>query len=191
MKSLLLHTAGISALSVLLAGAAHAQPVQLVPGGSEIGFTTRQMGVPVEGRFERFTAQVSLDPKRPQDGTIRLAIDTGSARFGAPETDAEAKKPVWLNVAAFPQAVFQSSAIKAAGTSRFEVLGKLTIKGLARDVTVPVQLVQTAGTSTASGAFTIKRLEFKVGEAEWSDTSLVADDVQVRFKLALSGMGAL
>jgi polyisoprenoid-binding protein YceI len=98
---------------------------------------------------------------------------------------------VWLNVAAFPQAVFQSSAIKAAGAGRFDVAGKLTIKGLARDVTVPVQLAQAGGTGTASGGFTLKRLEFKVGDGEWSDTSLVADDVQVRFKLVLSGMVAM
>jgi polyisoprenoid-binding protein YceI len=87
--------------------------------------------------------------------------------------------------------VFQSSAIKAVGAGRFDVAGKLTIKGLARDVTVPVQLAQAAGTSTASGGFTLKRLEFKVGDGEWSDTSLVADDVQVRFKLVLSGMVAM
>ena len=178
-------------LGMLLAGPAPAQPLQLIAAQSEIAFTTRQMGVPVEGRFERFTAQVSIDPKRPEQGSVRFAIDTGSARFGAAETEAEVKKPVWLNVAAFPQAVFQSSAIKAVGAGRFDVAGKLTIKGLAREVTVPVQLAQAGGSGTAGGAFTLKRLEFKVGEGEWSDTSLVADDVQVRFKLALNGMVAL
>jgi hypothetical protein len=35
----------------------------------------------------------------------------------------------------------------------------------------------------------IKRLAFKIGENEWADTSMVADDVQVKFKLALSGLG--
>ena len=56
---------------------------------------------------------------------------------------------------------------------------------------VPVQLAQAGGTSTASGSFTIKRLEFKIGDGEWSDTSIVADDVQVSFKLALTGMAAM
>ena len=39
--------------------------------------------------------------------------------------------------------------------------------------------------------FTIKRLEFKIGEGEWADTSMVADEVQVKFKLALTGLGPL
>jgi polyisoprenoid-binding protein YceI len=167
------------------------QPAQLVAAGSEIAFTTRQMGVPVEGKFGRFTAQIALDPKKPETGSVSFAIDTGSARFGSAELDAEVPKATWLNVARFPQATFASSAIKAAGPGRFDVTGKLTIKGAVRDVVVPVQVSQSGATSTATGAFTIKRLEFKVGDGEWADTSMLANDVQVRFKLQLSGLPPL
>ena len=165
-------------------------PAQLVAAGSEIAFVTRQMGVPVEGRFGKFSAQIALDPKKPETGSVAFTIDTGSARFGAAETDAEVGKPEWLAVGKFPQASFRSSGIKAAGAGKFEVAGKLSIKGQVRDIVVPVQVVQAGAGSTASGSFTIKRLEFKVGEGDWSDTSMVANDVQVRFKLALTGLGA-
>jgi polyisoprenoid-binding protein YceI len=167
----------------------------LQPAASEIVFTTRQMGVPVEGKFGKFTAQIALDPKKPEAGSVAFAIDTGSARFGAPEIDAEVPKPTWLNVPKFPQASFQSSSIKATGPGKFDVAGKLAIKGAARDVVVPVQVVQTGSgatrTSTATGSFTIKRLDFKVGEAEWADTSMLANDVVVRFKLVLTGLPPL
>ena len=175
--------------------AAQPKPALLVSAGSEIGFTTKQMGVPVDGKFSVFTAQVVLDPKKPETGSVSFSIDTGSARFGSAELDAEVPKPTWLNVALFPKATFQSGTIKAAGPGRFEVAGKLSIKGSVRDITVPVQMTQSgagaAATSTASGTFSIKRLEFKVGEAEWADTSLLANDVQVRFKLVLSGLAPL
>ena len=167
------------------------KPAQLVAAGSEIGFTTRQMGVPVDGKFGKFSAQIALDPRKPETGSVAFTIDTGSARFGSAELDAEVPKPTWLNVPKFPQASFQSSAIKAAGPGKFEVVGKLSIKGAVRDIVVPVQLTQAGASSTATGAFVIKRLEFKVGEAEWADTSLLANDVQVRFKLALAGLAPL
>lgn len=170
---------------------AQPKPAQLVASGSEIAFTTRQMGVPVDGKFGKFAAQITLDPKKPETGSVAFSIDTGSARFGSAELDAEVPKPTWLNVATFPQATFQSSAIKAAGPGRFDVSGKLTIKGAVRDVVVPVQVTQAGAQSTASGAFTIKRLEFKVGEAEWADTSMLANDIQVRFKLVLTGLAPL
>ncbi len=174
---------------------AQPKPAVLQPAGSEIAFTTKQMGVPVEGKFGKFSAQIALDPKKPETGSVAFTIDTGSARFGSAELDAEVPKAAWLNVSKFPQASFQSSAIKAAGPGRFDVAGKLTIKGNVRDIVVPVQLTQAGAgpttTSTASGSFTIKRLEFKVGEGEWTDTSMLSNDIQIRFKLLLTGLPPL
>ena len=174
--------------AVLQPALAQPKPAQLATAGSEIAFTTKQMGVPVDGKFGKFSAQIALDPKKPETGSVAFSIDTGSARFGSAELDAEVPKPTWLNVPRFPQASFQSVAIKGLGAGKFEVAGKLSIKGLVRDITVPVQLTQTGPNSTASGVFTLKRLDFKVGEGEWTDTSMLANDVQVRFKLALTGV---
>jgi hypothetical protein len=56
---------------------------------------------------------------------------------------------------------------------------------------VPVSVVQAGANSTATGTFTIQRLAFKVGEGEWADTQIVANDVAVRFKLALTGLPPL
>ena len=191
-RALFALTFGVALLAALCQPVqAQPKPAQLVAAGSEIGFTTKQMGVPVDGKFGKFSAQIALDPKKPETGSVAFAIDTGSARFGSAELDAEVPKTTWLNVPKFPQATFQSSAVKAAGPGKFEVAGKLSIKGSVRDVVVPVAVTQSAGTSTASGAFTIKRLDFKVGEAEWADTSMLANDIQVRFKLVLTGLAPL
>ena len=168
-------------LSLASAGAIAERPWALQPAGSEIVFTTRQMGVPVEGRFMRFTAQVQLDPQRPESGSVLLAIDTASARFGAPELDVEVPKPAWLHAAAFPQATFRSTRIAAGAAGRLDVHGTLAIKGRSREVVVPVQLAGTV----ASGSFTLRRRDFNVGEGEWSDVSLLADEVVVRFRFTL------
>ena len=173
--------------------AAHPAVAQqkLVPAQSEVQFTARQMGVPLEGHFKKFDAQVSFDPAKLATSKIVFTVDTGSATMGSRETDAELPKATWFNVPQFPQATFQSSAIKALGAGKFEVTGKLSIKGMARDVVVPVTLVQNGATTMATGALPLKRLAFKIGENEWADTSMVADDVQVKFQLALTGVGKL
>ena len=175
------------ALSVLPAQAQQT----LVPSHSEIAFTSKQMGVPVEGRFRNFTAQVAFDPKKPETAKIGFSIDLASVSFGAAESEAEVAKPDWFNTTKFPQATFQSSAVKASGAGRFEMAGKLAIKGASRDVVVPVALSQSGGTTTATGAFALQRLDFGIGDGDWRDTSIVANEVQVRFKLTLSGVPAL
>ena len=81
--------------------------------------------------------------------------------------------------------------MKSTGAGKYEVVGKLIIKGLSQDIVVPVSLTQTGGLTTAVGAFALKRLGFKIGDNEWSDTSMVADDVQVKFKFVLTGVAKL
>jgi polyisoprenoid-binding protein YceI len=186
MKRLVL----LAACTVAAAMQAHAQQ-QLVPGRSEITFVSRQMGVPVEGRFRRFDAQLAFDPKKPEAAKIAIAIDLSSVALGTAETEAELAKPEWFGSKQFPKATFESTSVTALGGGRFDVAGKLAIKGTARDVVVPVALAQSGANTTAQGAFVIKRQDFRIGDGEWNDTSLVANDVQVKFKLTLAGVPAL
>ena len=47
---------------------AQPKPAQLVAAQSELSFTSKQMGVPVDGKFKRFDALLSFDPKKPETG---------------------------------------------------------------------------------------------------------------------------
>jgi len=158
---------------------------------SELVFGAQQMGVPFEGRFKRFDAQLSFDPKKPEAGHVAFTVDLTSVSLGDPSFDAELIKPDWFDTKKQSSASFQSSALKALGGGRFEVSGKLNIKGQARDLVVPLTIAQAAGVSTATGSFVIKRLEFKIGDGDWADTSMVANDVRVKFKLAFKGIAPL
>lgn len=178
-------------IALLAAAAVPASAQQLVPAGSEITFTSKQMGVPVDGRFKTFGAQIAFDPKKPEAAKIALTIDLGSVALGVAETEAEIAKPDWFDTKKFPQASFQSASVKSTGPGKYEVAGKLTIKGASQNVVVPVTLAQAGAATTASGSFTIKRLDFRIGDGDWKDTSMVANDVQVRFKLSLTGVAPL
>jgi polyisoprenoid-binding protein YceI len=183
-------------MGVVLAAASGVASAQqaLVPAQSELSFVSRQMGVPVEGRFRQFDAQMVFDPAQPARSKVSFRVDIASISMGSREVDVELPKPVWFNTARFPQALFESTSVKGLGGGKFEVAGRLTVKGVGSEVVVPVTLAQPNGPSGltwATGSFPIKRLTFKIGENEWADTSMVADDVQVRFKLALQGVAKL
>jgi polyisoprenoid-binding protein YceI len=180
----------VALAALLLQSPAQAQQ-KLLPAQSEIGFVSRQMGSPVEGRFRSFGAQVALDPKQLAAAKIVLTVDLASATLGSTETETELRQPGWFDVKKFPQASFTSSAVKSAGPGRIEVVGTFSLKGRSRPLTVLVALAQSGPTTIASGAFTIRRLDFQVGDGDWSDTDLIANDVQVKFKLALTGVAAL
>ena len=153
----------------LAAGVAQTPAQTVNSAASELVFVTRQMGVPVEGRFQRWSAQVALDPRKPEAGQVVLRIQMDSVAFAAPEVTAEAQRAVWLDTARFPQAEFRSSGIRPAGGGRYEMAGRLTLKGESHDMVVPVTLTQDGARGTASGSFVVKRNDFRIGEGEWTD----------------------
>lgn len=163
----------------------------LLPAQSSIEFTAKQLGVPLQGHFKKFAAQVAFDTAKPETSKIHFSIDTGSATMGSAETDSNLLGADWFNIAKFPKATFDSTAVKALGAGKYQVDGTLTIKGNTQPVSVPVQLTQSGATTTAAGSLPLHRLAFKIGDGDWADTSIVADDVSVQFKLTLTGVGKL
>ena len=191
MKHLFKTTAVAAALGVAAISNQALADQALVPAQSAVNFEAKQMGVPLKGHFKKFDAKIAFDAAKPEASKIHFSIDTGSATMGAKETDAELPKADWFNVAKFPQATFDSSAVKALGGGKFQVDGTLTVKGNAQKVSLPVTLTQSGATTTATGTLPLKRLTFKIGDGDWKDTSMVADEVTVQFKLALTGVGKI
>jgi polyisoprenoid-binding protein YceI len=161
----------------------------LIPDKSELVYVTSTMGADVEGSFGRFEAQIDLEPDKLQSSSVTFAVDTSSVSFPAPDVQKELLKSDWLDSGRFPKAEFHSSRITRMNDGRYEITGTLTIKGHAHEIVFPTKLTRSGTTTFASGALTIKRLDYGVGLGEWGDTSLVADAVQIKFKLALSGFG--
>ena len=150
---------------------------------SSVIAVSKQMGVPVEGKFRRFSAQVSFDPAKPADGRASIEIDIASFDLGDADFNRETTKKEWFDAAKHPKATFVTTAIKPAGAGKFEAAGKLAIKGITRDVVAPVSFKAEGGQQVFEGVLPIKRLAFNIGEGEWKDTSTVADDVQIRFRI--------
>jgi polyisoprenoid-binding protein YceI len=169
----------------LLAAAAHAEGV--VTDKSEIAFTVKQMGVKFDGRFRKWSADILFRPQALAQSRAQIDVDLGSVDLASEDSEAEARGRTWFDVARFPVAHFVSSAIRDVGGGRYEVAGRLTMKGMTRDCVVPIVVkADPQGQRIAEGTFSLKRLDYKVGEGEWADPSVVDNDVLVRVRMVLA-----
>lgn len=171
-------------LLTVAAGAANALeygPLQAAK--SSVTFTSKQMGVPVDGRFRKFTADIRFDPATPAAASAKIDIDLASIDAGSQEADEEVVGKPWFNAKSFPTASFVSSGVRVLGGDRYEALGRITIKGRTQDAVLPFSVKQDAGGATFDGTFTLKRLDFAIGEGAWADVGTVANEVQIRFRL--------
>lgn len=171
--------------AAVLATPALAQPVAY--DKSEIRFVSKQMGVEVEGRFRRWKATVDFRPGDPAQSRADFDIELASIDLASEESEAEVRRADWFDTARFPSATFRSTSVRAMGGDRYEVTGKLAMKGVTRDVVVPVEVRRdAAGNAVAEARFAVKRLPYRIGDGPWSDPSAVADDVTVRARIVLA-----
>lgn len=154
---------------------------------SSIQFTYKQMGVAVDGRFKRFSSQISFDPAKPAAARAVFEVELASVDTGAAEGDEEVAGKAWFNTRAFPTARFASGSVKALGGNRYEVAGQLSIKGRTQDVVVPATFTAQGNSGVFDGSFTIRRADFAIGEGSWAKFDVVANDVQIRFRISAIG----
>ncbi|EJM98259.1 YceI family protein [Herbaspirillum sp. YR522] len=175
------------AVALTLAGAAHAAPLKVDATKSAVSATFKQLNVPVEAKFKKFTATLDFDPAKPAEGRASVDIDVTSFDLGDAEYNKEVQKKEWFNGAQFPKATFVTSSIKpsagAAAGTRFDVAGKLTIKGKSTDVSFPLAVKKEGAGQVFDGTLPIKRLTYNIGEGEWKDTGMVADEVSIKFHI--------
>ena len=172
------------ALLALLTGTAHAVEFNtLRPEQSRMAFVYKQMNVPVEGSFKRFSGQLSFDPAKPTLAKAALEIDLASIDVGYAEGNDEVAGKLWFNTKRFPVARFVSASVKPLGSNRFEVAGKMSIKGRTLDASTPTTFRQEGANAVFEGSFVLKRADYGIGEGMWADFGTVANEVQIKFRL--------
>lgn len=173
-------------LLVTLATALPARAIefnQLQVNKSALSFVSKQMNVPVEGQFRSFRGKLSFDPAKPGNASAEIDIDLASIDAGSKDANDEVVGKAWFNTKAFPTAKFASTSVKALGGNRFEVAGKMTIKGRTQDLTAPITLRQDGGNAVFEGSLVLKRADYAIGDGIWADFGTVANEVQVKFRL--------
>ncbi|MDR9837907.1 YceI family protein [Herbaspirillum huttiense] len=162
---------------------AQAAPLKVDAAKSSVTATFKQLNVPVDAKFKKFNAAIDFDAAKPEQGKASVEIDVTSFDLGEAEYNKEVLKKEWFNAAQFPKASFVASSIKAAGAGKYDVAGKLTIKGKSTDVSFPLTVKKDGAAQVFDGALPIKRLTYNVGEGEWKDTGMVADEVTIKFHI--------
>jgi polyisoprenoid-binding protein YceI len=152
---------------------------------SHVTFVSKQMSVPVEGVFKKFNAQIQINPALAEKGKANIEIDLTSIDVGSMEANDEVKDKNWFNVTEFPKAKFNSAAVKPLGGGNFEAHGKITIKGKTVDVRSTFTMKEDKEGLNIDGAFPLNRLDFGIGSGLWSDTAVVANEVQIKFHFLL------
>jgi polyisoprenoid-binding protein YceI len=176
---------------VSVARAADPAPVAhytLDPAKSALEYQFVQAGAQNKGKFTRYAVTVDFSADNLASSKLDVVVEMISLDTGDKERDETLKSTDMFSVAKFPQAHFTSTQISRTA-SGYDAAGKLTLRGVTRDVHVPFSFrtadEQGKPAGYLSGKTTLKRLDFGVGQGDWKSTEWVGNDVSVSYSLRL------
>jgi polyisoprenoid-binding protein YceI len=150
---------------------------------SWVSFTGIQTGKEFTGRFSTYDAMIDFDPDNLSTAKIEVGIDMSSAKTGDKQRDDALPSKDWFSASSFPMARFSASDVASTGSGVFEARGKLTIRDVTRDLTLPFRLSIDGSRATADGAVTLVRTDFGVGQGEFATGEWVGLEVLVSFHI--------
>ena len=158
---------------------------QSLGGESALSFSIVFEGSQATGNFRHFAVHSDFDPNEIEGSWLQVEVDTRSASMDSEEIDAGMAAPEWFDSQQFPQAVFASAKIQRSGPDDFVAEGDLSIKGVSRRVSVPFRWSLEGEHSVISGRVALSRLDFGIGSGEWQDESVIANEVEVEYRVVL------
>jgi polyisoprenoid-binding protein YceI len=156
-------SAVVTALLVALiaAGPARADVVRLRidPADSALTFHATSRIVNADGRFHRFGGTVSVDPRDPTTARVSVTVDAASIDTANAKRDNHLRSADFFWTERYPTIVFDSvgATRDAAGVA---VLGRLTVRGVTRDIRVPATVELSPEGFVARGQFDLKRSDY-------------------------------
>ena len=110
------------------------------PGHTAAEFSARHMMVThVRGHFKDVHGTLNFDPKRPAGSSVEVVIDARKIWTGEPARDEHLRGADSLDVEKFPEISFSGNQVIIVGEVDYQVPGNLTIRGVARPVTLEVR----------------------------------------------------
>ncbi|MEM8950411.1 MAG: cytochrome b/b6 domain-containing protein [Pseudomonadota bacterium] len=161
--------------------------------GSALGFVALQQGSEVLGGFDNFDATIIFDPDDLESSRIDVDIDVTSINTGQDSRDQTLNSASFFETATWPSAAFKSGKITATGEGQYEAAGTLTIRDVTKDVVLAFTLDIQAdpadssrSLADANGELPILRLDYGVGQGDWTSTTTVADEVVITIDIKAS-----
>ena len=153
------------------------------PGASRLTFASSVSGQAFTGSFRRWDAVIHFDPRDLAHSDVAATIDLASAASGSPDRDTQLPDQDWFWTSHFPRATFVAHGFRPAGPGRYLAAGVLTIRGVAKPLTLPFSLAITGASAKMSAQVVLDRLAFGVGQGQWKATDSVPAGVTVHIDL--------
>jgi len=142
--------------------------------GSAIRFTVKNLGFNVRGSFTGLRGSIIFDPQDLSRAVFDVSIDAASINTDNSMRDDHLRSDDYFDVHNYPRIRIQSSSVSASGGKGNYVLsGKLTIRNITRDISIPFSATPSGDGYLFTGEFRINRRDFNIGGISTISNNLI------------------
>lgn len=106
---------------------------------SEVSFQLRHLVTQVRGNFNDYEGTINLDPANLEKSSVDFRIKAASIDTNNADRDKHLRAEDFFHTEKYPEITFKSKSIKkAGGKDTYDVAGTLTMRGVSKEVTLPV-----------------------------------------------------
>jgi polyisoprenoid-binding protein YceI len=186
MKRLMLP---ILLLFTTLSLAAQTKPHVIDHAHSQINFVGEARFISAHGFFEKWSAEVNLDPQKVENSSLKITIDAASINTRVARRDTHLRSKDFFWVEQHPQITFTSKKVIKTAERKYTVTGDLVMRGVTKEITVPLTMVfYENNRGRFRGTFEINRQDY--GISYNSRLNPVEDIVQVQFDISVQDQAA-
>ncbi|MFZ9887990.1 MAG: YceI family protein [Myxococcota bacterium] len=166
-----------------LSAAAFAAPVSLPlqRAGSTVSFTAHTKLFDVTGTFQQWRGTLVLDRENLTASKVTVEVDVDTLDTGINARDEHVRGEDFLHTATHKKATFVSREVQVGGPAGIVVVGDLTIRGVTKRVSVPIELADLNGKVHATGKLQLNRFDYGVNYKASLLTPAVAPEVELTF----------
>ena len=145
----------------------------------------------VKGTFDDYSATILYNEEEMSKTAVVLRIDVTSVDTGNDTRDEDLKSERFFDAENYPEIVFESTRIEKVSGENYLVTGELRMKGVTKEISIPVQHVLKRTEDSAwgnvrigfSGQTSLNRLDYNVQGGDFWGLKALSEEVQVNFTL--------
>ena len=161
---------------------------------TSVNFEVKHFFNTVNGNFTDFDGNFFFDPDNLEDSKFDFTVAVSSIETNNEKRNNHLKSADFFNVEKFPEIYFVSTGFNKISDTQYEVKGKLRIKDVIKNVTIPFEITgkmehpMKEGATLMGLAFntTINRNDYNVGAGDWTSNKIVGENVKVSINTELN-----
>jgi polyisoprenoid-binding protein YceI len=164
---------------------------------SAVSYSVKHFFTPTRGHFDGYSVDLAFDRENPENSSVRVTIPVAGIETGNEQRNGHLLSADFFDAEVHPEMTFVSHGVEQTSGGEILVKGTLTIKGIAREVDLPVKILGVTDlpeelqlafggireVASFEATLSVDRRDFGVGVGNWAATAVVGSKVDITLVL--------